>query len=156
MLYSKTIVAGIEAFLKKEDVGYAYDEIHGTFSVEAELECMLKDAVIVLQATEEGFLCYTTIMEQAKESIRPIVGEYLHRANYGLPIGNFEFDYDSGEIHYKTYALCPEGVPTEAQMQDAMSIGLTVLDHYGDGLYQMLQGDTPAKQLMDALEQQRG
>ena len=31
------------------------------------------------------------------------MAEYLHRANYGLRVGNFELDYDDGEIRYKTY-----------------------------------------------------
>ena len=150
------IAEKIETFLKEQDWTYDYDQFHGVFSVEADLECKLASALIVYQATEEGFLCYTTIAQQAVSSIRPMMGEYLHRANYGLPNGNFEFDYDSGEIHYKTYFDCPEGAVTQKQLEDSVTIGLSVFDRYGDGLYEILQNDNIAKKLIEELEAQEG
>ena len=146
----------IEAYLKEKDWTFEYDRIHGVFSVEAELECKLGAALVVYQAKEDGFLCYTTIGENAAPEIRAAVGEYLHRANYGLPNGNFEFDYDDGSIHYKTYFDCPSGVPTQKQLDDSMAIGLTLFDHYGDGLYELLRGGSQAKMLIDRSEQQEG
>ena len=148
------IAKAIEAYLKEKDWTFEYDVIHGVFSVEAELECQLATALVVYQAKEDSFLCYTTIADTAAPEIRTVVGEYLHRANYGLPNGNFEFDYDDGSIHYKTYFDCQSGTPTEKQLDDSMAIGLTLFDHYGDGLYELLRGGSQAKKLIDAIEQE--
>lgn len=156
MRYTESIANKIEAYLQEKDWGYSYDPIHGVFSVEAELQCKLAAALVVYQAMEKGFLCYTTIAEEAPADSKADIGEYLHRANYGLPNGNFEFDYDSGAIHFKTYFDCPEGEPTEKQMEDSMAIGLTVFDRYGDGLYQLLHSERIAKQLIVQTEQQEG
>lgn len=154
MSKQETIAKAIEAYLKGKEWVYEYDAIHGVFSVEAELECRLGAALVVYQVKEEGFLCYTTIGENAAPDIRAAVGEYLHRANYGLPNGNFEFDYDDGAIHYKTYFDCTQGEPTEQQLEDSMAIGLTLFDHYGNGLYELLRSGSLAKQLIDAIEQE--
>lgn len=41
------------------------------------------------------------------------MSEYICRANYGLNCGNFELDYNDGEIRYKCYVSCEgDAVPT--------------------------------------------
>lgn len=156
MLHEESIAKGIEEYLKENDWTFEYDSFHGVFSVEADLTCDLAAALVVYQAMEGGFLCYTTIAEEARPQVLPVVSEYLHRANYGLPNGNFELDYDSGAIHFKTYFECPDGTPTKKQLDDSMTIGLTVFDHYGDGLYEILRGTSMARQLIEEAEEQGG
>ena len=34
--------------------------------------------------------------------LRPVVAEFLCRANFGLVLGNFEFEYATGGVGYKT------------------------------------------------------
>ena len=148
MAYAESIAKKLQEYLKDQDWSFTFDPISGMISVEAELSCKLAAALVVYQVTEEGFLCYTTIMDSAPADMRVVVGEYLHRANYGLPNGNFEFDYDDGSVHFKTYFDCPDGEPTEKQMSDSMAIGLTVFDHYGDGLYELLNSGSLARQLI--------
>ncbi len=148
MAYTESIAKKIEAYLKEQDWSFTFDSLGGMFSVEAELTCALGAALVIYQVTEDGFLCYTTIMDDAPAEMRPVVGEYLHRANYGLPNGNFEFDYDDGSIHFKTWFDCPDGLPTEKQLADSISIGLSVLDHYGNGLYELLHSASAARRLI--------
>ena len=156
MRYSESIAKSIDTYLRKEDWAFDFDEIGGIFTVEADLQCKLGVALVVYQVTEGAFLRYTTIADEVSAEMRPMVGEYLHRANYGLPNGNFEFDYDEGSIHYKTYFECPDGVPTEKQLNDSMAIGLTVFDHYGDGLYELLHSSSQARRLILKAEEQEG
>lgn len=148
MAYSEGIAVKLEEYFKQQDWSYSFDPISGMFSVEAELSCRLAAALVVYQVTEEGFLCYTTVMDSALPEMRAVVGEYLHRANYGLPNGNFEFDYDEGSVHFKTYFDCPDGIPTRKQMDDSMAIGLTVFDRYGDGLYELMHSGSVARRLI--------
>lgn len=156
MRYSETIAKSIETYLREQDWEFTFDEIGGVFTVEADLSCKLGAALVVYQAMEDSFLCYTTIGEEAPAEMKASVAEYLHRANYGLPRGNFEFDYDEGSIHFKTFFDCPGGVPTAKQLDDSMAIGLTVFDHYGDGLHELLQGGSLARRLILKAEEQEG
>jgi len=47
-------------------------------------------------------LLYSIAPRRVPESLRPEVAEYLARANYGLADGNFELDFDDGEVRFKT------------------------------------------------------
>ncbi len=153
MAYSEKISNKIKEYLQVQDWGYTFDEIGGMFTVEAELSCKLDAALVVYQVTEDGFLCYTTIMDDTPLEMIHVMGEYLHRANYGLPNGNFELDYEDGSIHFKTYFDCPEEVVTEKQLSDSMAIGLTVFDHYGNGIYKILHGTSAARELIAETEE---
>ena len=153
MKYSEQIARAIQVYLAEKNWVFDADLIHGTISVEAELSCRLDSAMVVYQVSETGFLCYTALAEDAAPAVRAQVGEYLHRANYGLPNGNFEFDYDDGSIHFKTYFDCPDGQPTPKQLEDSMAIGLTVVDRYGNGLLDVMgNGESLAKRLIEELD----
>ena len=53
---------------------------------------------------EESFTIqvYAYLSSIIYENKRTAIAEYLTRANDNLPIGNFEFDIDSGEVRHKT------------------------------------------------------
>lgn len=153
MQYSDQIANAIMAYLTKQGWVYDADMVHGTIAVEADLSCRLGSAMVVYQVQEEGFLCYTALPVDVAPAVRAQVGEYLHRANLGLPRGNFEFNYDDGSVQYKTDFDCPGGAPTPKQLEDSLAVGLTVVDHYGDGLLGMIgTGETLAQKLIAELD----
>src|SRR5512139_1571922 len=45
---------------------------------------------------------YSACTVYAPENKRAAAAEFLTRANYGLASGNFEMDWDTGEIRFKT------------------------------------------------------
>ena len=47
-------------------------------------------------------LFYSYCPIKAPEDKRPILADFLTRANYGLYVGNFEMDFNDGEVRYKT------------------------------------------------------
>ena len=50
----------------------------------------------------DQMLFYSVCPVTAPEENRSTIGEFLHRANKGLHVGNFELDYNDGEIRFKT------------------------------------------------------
>ena len=154
MEYSEKIAERIEAYLKKQDWAYEFDAIHGSFSVEAELSCRLKTVLIVTQVQNDSFISYAGIGPEAAAQCRIAVGEYLHRANYGLARGCFEMNYDDGSIHYRTFTDCAEQLPGEKMIADSFIIPLAVIDHYGDGLLSLIEGEmsTAARLILEAEE----
>ncbi|NJL06648.1 MAG: YbjN domain-containing protein [Chloroflexaceae bacterium] len=54
---------------------------------------------------------------------RPAMAEFLTRANYGLVLGNFEMDFEDGEIRYKT-SIDVERIPLDLLEQSAWSLDL--------------------------------
>lgn len=72
---------------------------------------------------------------------RVAVSEYIARANYGLVIGNFELDMDSGHVRYKT-SVDLEGATVEPVLfKNLIYANLTTADRYHPGLLKVLWGD---------------
>jgi hypothetical protein len=91
----------------------------------------------------EQFLFYVIAPVKAPEDVRPAVVEFITRANYGLRIGNFEFDYDDGEVRYKS-SLDFEGLPlSDALIKHAIYPAVQTMDRYLPGLMEVIYSDKP-------------
>ena len=91
----------------------------------------------------------------AEENDRPKVGEFLHRANYGLMIGNFDFDYRDGEISYRIPIFCGRdefAPPTYEQIDFAVIIGLMMISKYGNSLIKVIFGLAEPEDAVEAAE----
>jgi hypothetical protein len=67
-------------------------------------------------------------------SRREAVAAFLHRANYGLILGNFEMDLDDGEVRFKV-SLDLEGLePVRAALHNLLATSLITMDRYLVGL----------------------
>lgn len=98
----------------------------------------------------EQFLFYVIAPIKAPEPERPVVAEYLTRANYGLRIGNFEMDYSDGEIRYKS-SLDFEGVELNpALIKNTVYPAVHTMDYYLPGLLSVMYGhQEPAEAIKD-------
>lgn len=57
---------------------------------------------VEVRSAYERLICYSVITESVPAELRPAVAEYITRVNYGMSLGNFEMDYDQGELRYRT------------------------------------------------------
>ena len=55
-----------------------------------------------VKETERQFAFYSVCPSKAPSEKLFAIAEFIARANYGVIIGNFELDFDDGEIRYKT------------------------------------------------------
>ena len=79
----------------------------------------------------------------ASEEERSKVGEFILRANYGLKIGGFDFDFNDGEVSYRVSMYCGDDEfvpPTYDQINFAVIIGLMMIERYGDALIKVMFG----------------
>ncbi len=60
------------------------------------------DTIIDLQTDDNHVLIYVVWPMFVPPNKRDRIADFLTRANYGIIIGNFEMDYDDGEIRYKS------------------------------------------------------
>ena len=68
------------------------------------------------------------------------VVEYITRANYGLMIGGFQFDYSDGEVRYRAGLASMSGTPDERDVERVVDLPLLMFRRYGDGLAKALMG----------------
>jgi hypothetical protein len=93
--------------------GWPFSEVHGAQVLVSDLSGPLGTWKFYAQVVDEQdlILLYSVCPLRVPAARRPEVSQFLTGANYGLAAGNFELDFEDGEIRYKT-----------------------VLHSYGDGL----------------------
>jgi hypothetical protein len=69
------------------------------------------------------------------------VAEFLTRANYGLPLGNFEMDYTDGEVRYKCSIDVDKSELTAGLISNVVYANVGTLDRYLPGLMQVVFGN---------------
>lgn len=80
------------------------------------------------------FLFYSLMGLNIPVQLRSAVAEYLTRVNYGLPIGNFEIDMDTGVVRFKTSVEVPEGELTVPMVRVLAYTNVRTIDHYFPGV----------------------
>ena len=84
--------------------GWPYSEVRGAPVLLADLSGPAGRWSFYAQAVEEKdlVLLYSICPQRVPEARRLEVSRFLTRANYGLADGNFELDFEDGEVRYKT------------------------------------------------------
>ena len=80
------------------------------------------------------------------------VAEFVARANRGMRIGNFELDFDDGEIRYKTSIDVDGGELSDKMIDNLLRANLTTTDRYFNGLMELIYGDRPAVEIIRKIE----
>lgn len=96
------------------------------------------------------FLTIVPVKVQSEQ--RLAVAEFLCRANYGLILGNFEMDCETGEVRYKTSVDVEGGELTSGMVKTMMHVNLSTADKYARGLISVLYRGLTAEQAIAELE----
>jgi hypothetical protein len=90
-------------------------------------------------------LFYTLCPLVVPEDARTRMAEFVARANYGLPIGNFEIDVRDGEVRFKTSIDVEDARVTEALLRPVVYANTHTMDRYMPGIVDVLyRGGDPA------------
>ncbi len=102
----------------------------------------------------EQLMFYVAAPVKAPEATFGAVVEFLTRANYGLRIGNFEFDYSDGEIRYKS-SLDFEKVSLSPQLiKNTIYPAVSTMDRYLPGIMSVMYGGKTAEEAINEIEGQ--
>ena len=96
----KNVIDKIKNFFENNDWKYKYNEQDNVFTAGINMGNVLGNVRILIAVDENYYNVYTILNSKAEENYYDSVGEFLHRANYGLRNGNFEMDYSDGEVRY--------------------------------------------------------
>ena len=90
---------------------------------------------------EHQLLFYSVCPVNAPDAKRGIVAEFITRANYGLAIGNFEMDYEDGEIRFKTSLAVGASEFDEELIRRLVFVNVYTMDQYLPGIMSVIYGD---------------
>ncbi len=101
----------------------------------------------------EQFIFYVYAPIKAEGAARQAVGEYITRANYGMRIGNFEFDFGDGEIRYKSSFDFEGELITFNFIRHAIYPAIQTMDYYLPGLMSVIYGGKTALEAIKEMEE---
>jgi hypothetical protein len=102
------------------------------------------------QSREEQsqFIFYSVCPVNVPEGRRLTASEFLTRANYDLVIGNFEMDWQDGEIRYKSSIDVLGDRLTPALVKQLVYTNVLMMDRYLPGIMEVVYGNVlPAEAL---------
>lgn len=100
---------------------------------------------------QQQFVFYSMMPVNVPPEKRQKVAEFFTRVNYGLVIGNFEMDFDDGEMRYKT-SVDVEGVELPPPMiRQMVYANILITDRYLTSLMRVIFSDiSPEEAIAEA------
>jgi hypothetical protein len=99
------------------------------------------------------FVFYSVCPAKVPEEKRPLLAEFITRANYGLVIGNFEMDYEDGEIRYKSSIDVEGDRLSVALARQIVHANVFTMSRYLPGIMALLYGHQSAEEAIALVEE---
>ena len=138
--YSESIAGAIEGFLMEDDWKYVPLDERGIIRMSLSTHSKLKTLNIFINVCDNCYSVITSLPVGADDNTKAAAAEFITRANYGIMHGNFEMDFDDGEIRYKTSLYCGDTLPTYEQVRQSIYVNTLTVERYGDELLKVLYG----------------
>ncbi len=99
------------------------------------------------------WLCFYSILPvNVTPDRRAAMAEFLSRANHGLRIGNFEMDFDEGEVRFKTSIDIEGGELTETMIDNLLRANLSTMNMYFHGLMKTIFSEKSPSEIIASIE----
>lgn len=104
------------------------------------------------QAADGQFIFHSVLPILVPEKLRPAMAEFITRANYGMNIGNFEMDFEDGEIRYKTGITLEDEGLTQSMIRPQVYANVIMMDRYLPAMLDVIYGGVKPKDAVEAAE----
>lgn len=142
----------VKEYLDSIDYEYSLDEKKNIINFIIGMDNVLGNMDVYIVFEESSFIVYTYLNNKAEGMFLAAAGEYLHRANYGLKNGNFEIDYRSGKIRYKTFTNVKKTEISEEVIEEGIFMGVLMMEQYGNALLKVMLGEGKPGELIEESE----
>lgn len=147
-----TLIDIVESYLI--DIGWKFEKDDEHQVIKTGVSASNASFRLIIYSMEEKDLLtvYVSQDNNIPENRRPAVAEFIARANFGLNLGNFDFDMDDGELGYKV-AVDVEGGTLSADMVGNMvGAAVATMDKYYPGLMSVLFANVSARDAILQIE----
>lgn len=95
------IIESMKSFFTSDDWDFEEHAEHGYLSMSFRGQHGAWRCVARAREQHQQAIFHSILGTLCPEERRPAMAEFITRVNYGMIIGNFEMDFDDGEIRYK-------------------------------------------------------
>ncbi len=109
-------------------------------------EMAIYDVALLVTHDDQVFQIYITIpIATTEERLRPLVAEFVTRANHRIVVGHFDYDFDEGKLRYHIGHPFGERGLDEDTVGRLFATAMGTADRYFPALMRALVGgETPA------------
>ena len=100
-----------------------------------------------VRSPEQQVLVHSVFPSLVPEDRRDDVGRFLHRADFGSILGNFELDLDDGEVRYKTSIEVGDVHPSATLLRPLFVANIGTCHRYFPGIAAVIDGASPEDQI---------
>ncbi|MFP4122199.1 MAG: YbjN domain-containing protein [Coleofasciculus sp.] len=101
---------------------------------------------------QQQFVFYSLCPVKVSQKKRKQLGEFVCRANFGMIIGNFELDFNTGEIRYKTSIDIKDNFLTEETLKQLVYTNVLTMDQYLPGIEAVISSKTSPEEAITKIE----
>ena len=107
-----------------------------------------------IQSREEQdhMVMYSVLPVFAPPAKKDEVAAFITRANFGMIIGNFELDYEDGEVRYKTSVDLEDVSELRILLRNMIYSNVLTMDKYLPGLMRVIFGGLSAVEAIMEIE----
>jgi hypothetical protein len=106
----------------------------------------------LIRVEQEQFTFYICLGTNVPADRRADAAEFLTRANYGLPLGNFEMDFEDGEVRFKN-SICFVGEAlTDNLIRNTIYPAGSIATTYFPGLLKVVFGSANPRDVIQEIE----
>ena len=134
------LMSSVQTYLDSQNWHYQVEAEKGIFRFGMNLRSKISQCRVIVHAQDDCIQAFAVAPLNASEENRPMVAEYITRANYGLKVGKFEMDYSDGEVRYQTILVCSTGIPAQKDIERIVDLSFMMMDRYGNGLIKAIMG----------------
>lgn len=137
----KKVFSAIKNVLLKTEISHKlFEDRPGFMLIFKEDEEQSLNAEVYILKDLERIMFSIHIIRLEKINILDDVIDFVSRVNYGLTIGNFEFDYDTNYVKYKISIDFSGSVLPEIMIRNIFINTADVLEDYEDALISVVKG----------------
>ena len=129
-----------------EEARWSIQEWNGMIKIDADSQNGTWQTFCKILEEEKRFCYYSLCPVNAPKEKIPYMAEVLTRINYGLKVGNFEMDYETGEIHFKTYVDFFGEEDEKPALAQCIYANIMSFDNYFPKLLQAIHGGEEGKE----------
>lgn len=131
---NNSVLGRFEEYFKTHAIKYKREKDDKILVAVFAIDSKIGNIKEYIYAREDSYTVRAQCALHADSECRMRMAEYLMRANYGLILGNFEMDFEDGEILYKVTQNLGEDIPTEQDVENSVIMPLAMFSRYGDGI----------------------
>jgi hypothetical protein len=133
---------------------WKYDLEEESHRVRSGIEGQNGSWLFFISASDEQEMCFMVSMfpQKCPEKRRKACAELLTRINYGMLMGSFELNFETGGINFKTACPFVGGGLEAAVVKEVVGFNVSVMDKYLPAIMRVIYAGTSARQALAAVE----